>query len=164
MTKNSQSTMLPPSTCKTRETQAVSGPARLERFPAGPWQGEPDRVEWWHEGVPCLIQREPHLGTWCGYVGVGPGHPWHGMAFEDVPADVHGGLTWACDYCSGMAPGPVWWLGFDCAHWLDLCPLVVGYRSSEWAHLTGAVYRDQAYVTEQVTGLARQVIAARGKA
>lgn len=46
----------------------------------GPWVQEPDRVEWVDEetGYQCLARRTKHTGTWCGYVGVPPGHPWFG--------------------------------------------------------------------------------------
>ena len=41
----------------------------------GPWDDEPDRVEWRVPELPqlaCLVVRGP-LGSWCGYVGVPPG-------------------------------------------------------------------------------------------
>lgn len=51
---------------------------------AGPWVGEPDRVEWVDEvtDLPCLILRSP-LGSLCGYVGVDSEHPLHGMSYCD---------------------------------------------------------------------------------
>jgi|SRR5579884_668190 len=57
------------------------------------------------------------LGYRCGYVRVPRGHPWHGKDFDQIDADVHGGLTFAeadaeCD--KGSDDG--WWIGFDCAH------------------------------------------------
>lgn len=106
---------------------------------AGPWVGEPDRVEWriggMLRGLVCLAVRGP-FGNWCGYVGVPPGHPAHGQHYgadsiEDL--HVHGGLTFAgpCDVgehaqiCHVPEPGEpdaVWWLGFDCGHGLDYSP------------------------------------------
>jgi hypothetical protein len=44
----------------------------------GPWQDEPDRLEWTHAGLYCLMIRND-LGSWCGYVGVPPEHPLHGI-------------------------------------------------------------------------------------
>lgn len=95
----------------------------------GPWQDEPDRVEFEHLGFPCLIVRVPQAGHLCGYVAVPPCHPWHGKGYDDVPADVHGGLTYA-DKCQGNVchvpkpgePDDVWWLGFDHAHSGDSRP------------------------------------------
>lgn len=99
-------------------------------LPPGPWMNEPDRVEFRHDGLPCLLKRTP-FGAWCGYVGVPPGHPWHGRDYNDVSADVHGGLTYSrkCDESIGIChvpepgePEDVYWLGFDCAHSCDLVP------------------------------------------
>jgi hypothetical protein len=50
---------------------------RLEKFGVGPWIDEPDRRLWKHEGVDCLMKRNMSFGSWCGYVGVKPGHPWY---------------------------------------------------------------------------------------
>lgn len=123
---------------------------------AGPWDEEPDRVEWRDEatGLPCLALRHERLGHWCGYVAVPPGHPAHGRGYDDVPAEVHGGLTYA-EKCHGQvchkpAPGEpedAWWLGFDCAHGWDLSPGL--YRS--------ALYRDLPYVQAECAALARQL-------
>lgn len=53
------------------------------KWPHGPWTNEPDRVEWRHNGMPCLILRNPSGGNLCGYVGVAPGHPLHGLNYSD---------------------------------------------------------------------------------
>lgn len=52
----------------------------------GPWDSEPNRVEWKHAGVPCLAVRN-QFGAWCGYAAVPPGHPLHdcGHAFDLQP-------------------------------------------------------------------------------
>ena len=102
--------------------------AERERWPKGPWDDEPDHAEFVHVGFPCLIHRN-NMGAWCGYVGVPPGHPWHGKPYEDVDASAVGGLSYseACQgsICHVPAPGEpddVWWLGFDCAHSMQLVP------------------------------------------
>lgn len=72
------------------------------------------------------------MGPWCGYVGVPPGHPWHGADARSLDVWIHGGLNYSasCDVdmpiedgiCHVPAPGrpgDVWWLGFDCGHWCD---------------------------------------------
>lgn len=90
--------------------------ADRERWGAGPWDAEPDKVQWVDEvtGLDCLIVRGP-LGSWCGYVGVPEGHPFFGIDYSrctQTPgcgesycnhtpehiASVHGGLTYA-DFC-----------------------------------------------------------------
>lgn len=85
----------------------------------GEWQSEPDKMQFVDEatGLPCLIVRTS-LGHLCGYVGVAPGHPWHGKGYDDAIGacnknctddyhsghrigsciSVHGGLTFA-DAC-----------------------------------------------------------------
>lgn len=133
------------------------------KWPSGPWNDEPDRVEFEHKGVPCLIVRSPLGGNLCGYVGVKPGHPWHRKNFSDIDADVHGGLTYSeeCQraVCHVPAPGEpenLWWLGFDCAHCDDL---TAWHQASPGEQ---ASYRDIPYVTSETKRLAEQVIAAAG--
>lgn len=134
----------------------------------GPWKQEPDKVQWQDEatGLPCLIVRGP-AGALCGYVGVAEGYRYYEKDYDDVPAEVHGGLTFA-DRCSPSddetkgichVPGPgepdhVWWLGFDCAHSGDLCPSYAGRygRLSDYE-----TYKSLQYVRNQVTQLAAQL-------
>ena len=57
------------------------------------------------------------MGHRCGYVGVPVGNQHHGKKYDDVPVNVHGGLT----YSTGKSDYPVpsddlWWLGYDCLH------------------------------------------------
>jgi hypothetical protein len=54
----------------------------------------------------------PGLGSgFCGYVHVPPGHPDCGKFYDDVPVEVHGGLTFVLRALDlGM------WFGFDCNH------------------------------------------------
>lgn len=95
---------------------------------SGPWNQEPNRVEFEHSGLPCLLHRNI-VGSWCGYVAAPPGHPTFEKDYNDVAVSVHGGLTYA-EHCNGHVchtpkegePDNVWWLGFDCAHARDLIP------------------------------------------
>jgi len=124
-------------------------------LPSGPWDTEPDRVEWRDTatGLPCLIVRND-FGALCGYVSVPPGHPLHGVPYDDVSVEVHGGLTYS-DRCAGHichepAPGEpadVWWFGFDCAHGWDVVPRLN-------LRFPGAQYRTVAYVRAECTRLA----------
>lgn len=140
------------------------------KWPDGPWQTEPDRVEWQHAGYACLMLRNDRMGHWCGYVGVPLEHPYYGVDHKDIEPDlgVHGGLTYS-GYDFGpichIAPGQpddalvtllLWWLGFDCAHAWDLNPWM--YRRP-WAEkfYPGATYRDFAYVQAQTNSLASQL-------
>jgi hypothetical protein len=106
----------------TRElTWTHEGRPELNRMgiPAvdGPWMAEPDKVQWIDPttDMDCLAVRNS-MGAWCGYVGVAPGHPFHGVSYdqcrqpdghtddestwcyEHTPngaVEVHGGLTFA---------------------------------------------------------------------
>jgi hypothetical protein len=132
----------------------------------GPWDKEPDRVEFKHRGLPCLITRNP-MGHLCGYVAVPPGHALHGKDYEDSRVSTlpsHGGINYA-DKCSGRichvpAPGEpddVWWFGFDCAHGFDLSPMMTNLHMHPMpAGLSDLkfVYRDVPFVTKILRRLA----------
>lgn len=157
------------------------------KWPSGPWDGEPDKVQWKDEatGLVCLANRHPRSGNWCGYVGVPPGHRLHGVGYEDVRItppegtednwpDVHGGLTFS-DKCSESdapcrgichipAPGDpddVWWLGFDCAHSGDASP--DDYRREQEANgaypwgVGDKTYKSLGYVKAECRSLAAQI-------
>lgn len=58
-----------------------------------------------------------------GYVALPKGHPWYGMDYNEIPVDIHGGLTfsqlasnWAEDH--DFDPES-WVIGFDTAHYGD---------------------------------------------
>ena len=140
----------------------------------GPWQDEPDKEQWADEatGFACLIKRN-RLGALCGYVGIPEGHPWHGKDYDEVPAEAHGGLTYAslCQegpegetICHVPAPGkpePLWWLGFDCAHAWDLSPgLDAMHKERGWSYAEiGETYKTVAYVKAECAQLAGQAAA-----
>jgi len=138
------------------------------RWGSGPWQDEPDKVQWPDEatGLPCLAVRGPG-GHWCGYVGVAEGHRCFKVDCDGVDADVHGGLTFAslcaedgehgiCHIPGSGEPDHVWWLGFDCAHLCDISPEWSEYGRSRWRDYD-AVYRDLPYVQRECARLAAQL-------
>jgi hypothetical protein len=126
-------------------------------WPPGPWDDEPDRIEWrTQQGFPAMIIRNASMGNLCGYVGIPSDHPAREHA-EDFR--VHGGVTYAAPcaghICHVPEPGAsddVFWLGFDCGHWEDVWPgqPVVPLRHRE------AVYRDVAYVRAECEALAAE--------
>jgi hypothetical protein len=166
----------------TWESRAESNHADKATWRRGEWDNEPDRIEWRWQGPPrlaCLIVRGPS-GALCGYVGVPPGHPYHGKEYNGLDVDVHGGLTYAeaCveggHICHVPQPGEsdeVWWLGFDCAHSGDFSgmkygpedPAVVerpdlfggGPRLTSWGGYER--YCSVAYVRHEVERLAQQL-------
>lgn len=143
----------------------------------GPWQTEPDRVEWEHAGLPCLMVRHPAHGHWCGYAAVPPGHPFHGKTCDDVDVDAHGGLNYSHP-CAGRVchvpkpgdPDDVWWFGFDCGHFMDQQPGMEAYLRSlstwkqnrldrlfDYDDPFKPSYKTLAYVQAEVNGLAEQL-------
>lgn len=58
-------------------------PERADWGP-GPWQSEPDKVQWYDRvaRLPCLAVRAWTTGSWCGYVGLPPGHRVRRLTFR----------------------------------------------------------------------------------
>jgi len=112
---------------------------KREMWGEGTWVDEPDLVEWEPEEAPelvGLIRRHDELGMLCGYVGVPPAHPWHGQSKERIGDDDQGwdvGLTYVGLFAVEDGPSAIntkrWWVGFDCAHWLDVIPFMERLRS-----------------------------------
>ena len=140
----------------------------------GPWDHEPDKKQWRDEatGLPCLIVRND-FGALCGYVGVPPGHPWHGRHFDDLDVypSVHRGVNFAggCvhsdDPSRGVCHVPgvgegddVWWIGFDCAHSRDKWDMNQPAEIRVRLAALGGVYRDIAYVERECASLAEQAV------
>lgn len=136
----------------------------------GPWQNEPDKMQFMTEqGFPALIVRN-HGGALCGYVGVPQSHPWFGIGYDDVDVDVHGGLTFAnhcspngneaehiCHIVEDGEDDRVWWLGFDCAHSGDKAPAMDATYKKWNMLMRGDEYRTIEYVKNQIALLAQQV-------
>jgi hypothetical protein len=142
-------------------------------WPPGPWDAEPDKAQWTdHDsGLPCLAVRDADEGFWCGYVGVPPGNPWHGVSndLDDFDFEVHGGVYFAGSYDPEhedaknlTRTGPdgqlledagLWWFGFACDNSYDTFP---GYVKPAWA-LGGGVYRTLGYVQRQCALLAEEL-------
>jgi len=152
-----------------------------EDWGEGPWNDEPDHDVWVDPvtDLDCMINRGPS-GSWCGYVGVGPDHPWHGKHYDEVDVGVHGGLTYsaACEEGGEICHVPwpnrehdIWWFGFDCIHWGDIAPKMEAdlrelrqrVPQVEHAFFEGEdtfmrrTYKDMAYVIGEVLSLAQQL-------
>lgn len=170
---------------KQTELSKLSEYEPKENWGKGPWQREPDRVEFEHAGLPCLLQRAPITGCWCGYAAVPSGHPLHGKHYDDPAVDVgaHGGLTYS-DKCDGAIchvpkpgePDDVWWFGFDCSHGQDYAPAMEarmkrlrGIMGELWADLPEmpsslsgifrATYKTLEYARAETEQLAEQLVA-----
>jgi len=143
----------------------------------GEWQQEPDKKQWQDKetGYPCLIVRGPH-GALCGYVGIPSTHPLYKKGYSEIEQEqesinVHGGLTYSdvCQHTDNPSLGichlttaeedKTWWLGFDAAHAGDYCPHYERFNLTEKYGTYMGVYRNVAYVTEQIEELAKQLYA-----
>lgn len=128
-----------------------------------PWLNEPNRMEWRHEGVPCLIVRN-QFGALCGYASCYPGHPWYRMKYEDVPAAAHGGVNFS-DHCSGEIchvpepgePDEVWWLGFACMAYKDFVPMLHANQALDLGPIGIRTYRTISFVKQVCELLADQI-------
>lgn len=135
---------------------------------AGPWDSEPDRLDFHHEGFACLALRSVSGGNWCGYVGIPATHPDYQRDYNDVEVDCHGGLTYgkACDgshICHVPQPGEpddLWWFGFDCHHAWDVAP---GFEARMQTHGIDdfhdpqSSYKTLNYVRNEIESLATQL-------
>lgn len=117
------------------------------------WESEPNRKEWEHVGLKCLVLRAQHLGHLNGYVGVPEGHPAYDRDYNEIDVEVHGGLTFG-DFGDGqLRPKGFYWLGFDCAHLGDFVP------GQEKHGRADGTYRNMVYVTAETEKLAEQLVA-----
>lgn len=90
---------------------------------------------WEHKELTCcvLLIRQSHR---CGYVRVPKNNPAFELNYEDVPVDVHGGLTFSNMSLTGQPDDENYhWFGFDCAHFGDeirLSGLRNGFLHGHW--------------------------------
>jgi hypothetical protein len=146
------------------------------RWGPGPWQDEPDRIEWRDDatGLSCLMLRHENFGSWCAYVGVPPGHPRYEVDWGELPDEVwqaaHHGVNFShhcmeddrplrervCHVPLDGEDDALWWFGFDCAHMMDLMPALRRWESDEFGLRASdlSTYRTARYVRERVTAIA----------
>jgi hypothetical protein len=147
---------------------------KLDRtgWDSGPWDSEPDKLNWMTKaGLPGMIVRN-RSGALCGYVAVNPDHPLYGKHYDEVGVDVHGGLTYS-NACRGVIchipepgqPDNVWWFGFDCHHLMDYAPgmAAVMKRAGIPNEAESPIhYKPIGYVRQEVESLAEQLTAPKG--
>jgi hypothetical protein len=134
-------------------------------------ESEGDEKSWEHAGLACRMLRHDSRKHWCGYVGLHAAHPSHGKGYDDIEADVHGGLTYAEANAPNCLPDGLWWVGFDCAHSGDLIPgidragaidsfvLAMGNLVADDPSGERDVYRTAEWVEAEVNKLADQLSA-----
>lgn len=118
---------------------------------------EEGHVDSWiyHGNYVCRIQRNT-MGSWCGYVGVPPGHPVHGLEYNAIEEKyrlrVHGGLTFA-ELVHNWGKDRMYFLGFDCGHAFDVSFVNIVMP----LHYPDTTYKDKNYVVAETNNLARQL-------
>lgn len=102
------------------------------------------------------------MGYRCGYVKVPPGHPWHGVDYNELDCSVHGGLTFSekDEPCDAPGPDDGYWVGFDCAHSGDDPDYTLpGSHHKMGGSLLGLRFgsvKDQTYVEAECRSLCEQ--------
>jgi hypothetical protein len=134
----------------------------------GPWNHEPDHLEWIDEdtGLTCIILRHPELGHLCGYVVVPESNLLYGKDWMDGEVcglDAHGGITFSKErYLLRDPTTKKHLIGFDCAHAGDLSPGNVAMLDQDIEcrkHIFDdeEEYRDIEYVQHECKNLAKQI-------
>lgn len=104
------------------------------------------------------------IGFRCGYVRVPFGHPWHGKHYDEIDADVHGGLNFneADVHCNKGGEDNAWWVGFDCAHFGDAPDPSLPKEPTVFDFLSGrgGIVRSQTYVEAECKRLIKQALIA----
>jgi hypothetical protein len=133
-----------------------------EGWGKGPWDDEPDEIEWTTAvGFRGLIMRA-EIGHLSGYVAVPRGHPCYDKPRGELHFDVHGGVTYAHRETDEQSvpradrSEDLYWIGFDCCHSQDLVPAVFSRMPERVRSLF--TYRDVAFVREHVERLAAQLV------
>lgn len=97
--------------------------------------------------IKCYLKRHSSMRHLCGYVILTEDNKFWGKYYDDISAQVHGGLTY-----TEIDNNNNWVVGFDCAHSGDLVP------SFQKVHLNvNDVYRDKEYVISECESLAEQL-------
>lgn len=129
-----------------------------------PWDIEPKAQEWTDvaTGLKCLILKHPEFQTLCGYVRIMRSHPLFDKSYRNFERgiNVHGGVTFARRARGSRYMKRGYWVGFDCAHYMDMNPgldsqlrTINGFKRI----LGDAIYRDSTYVRSEVESLALQL-------
>jgi len=98
----------------------------------------------------CEIIRHKEFLHLNGYIYIYSSHPWYKKHYDDIHAEVHGGLTFAeMDNDIGY-----WRIGFDTNHFDDLS--MINFLMSNQNIIYSGSYKDWNYVKNEVQNLAYQ--------
>jgi hypothetical protein len=89
----------------------------------------PNEVSY-NEGTYTLIIRRNEMGVNCGYIVLPQFHRYDGFEYDDIPVNVHGGLSYS------KRENGNWVIGFDTCHVGDYVPYH-NYDQNDyyWTHL-----------------------------
>lgn len=75
-----------------------------------------------YNGFSCKVVKNvtSTMEWWCGYVALPKEHIYYGKGYDDIPIEVHGGLTFAQKGDGKTWDKKYYWIGFDCSHAGDL--------------------------------------------
>jgi len=129
----------------------------------GPWDDEPNQLEWQEGDFTCVILRHHEYGHLTGNVGVPFGHPLFKKYWCDIEHDAidnnlpfefpHFGLDYSgplhdCYLYEPIRHKEVWFFGFHCTHPEDRSP----YLPTE-DHYPSLIYRTIDYVKSEIDKL-----------
>ncbi len=135
------------------------------KWPRGEWNKEPDIVNLWDEdsGLYCQVVRHGDFGNFCGYVFLPKSHTYYEEDYDNIPFNVHGGLTYAgfpslgitdpafCPVMYEFDPGLPYLIGFDCSHSGDVSPGLNRYG------FRGDTYKNITFVINELKELCKQL-------
>lgn len=126
----------------------------------GPWENEPDLVEFESYGLKCLVVRHPEFLTLNGYVVIPRSHPLSGKHYALAGLEVHGGVTFSdnqipiLDQHNEFDGFDGWIFGFDCLHRTDTIPFQILTHMKE---PPSSSYKDISFVQKECEHLAKQL-------
>lgn len=132
----------------------------------GEWLDEEDYLEFIYNGITCRVIRGFFHGGLCGYCIVPQGHKYFGVGYNDIPYDVHGGLTYS-EFDDEEQK--IYVIGFDCAHSMDISPAleVLNEKRRQISNLFperfhkntifSPTYKNMEFVKNEVQALADQI-------
>jgi len=97
--------------------------------------------------LPIKLIKSPNLyglterGWGNGYVRIVEGHPFYDKGYENIPVNVHGGLTFSEHIMDNEKWSDGYWVGFDTAHYGDNSNMwTIEAVSDETIHLFNEIY------------------------
>ncbi len=97
--------------------------------------------------LPIKLLESPHRwgpterGWGNGYVRIVEGHPFYDKGYENIPVNVHGGLTFSEHIMDNEKWSDGYWVGFDTAHYGDNSNMwTIEAVSDETIHLFNEIY------------------------